>query len=77
MSAINKSDYLRLCEATAKTNTPNDQPTITQMNDFMAFLSKLPSKENLKDINLQSYEELLALAQKEIDFCQNPTFVHA
>lgn len=75
MSAINKNDYLRLCEASAKTNTPNDQPAITQMNDFMVFLSKLPSKENLKDINLQNYEELLALAQKEIEFGENPSFV--
>lgn len=77
MSSIRQSDYLHLCAAVSKTNTPNDQPVITQMNDFMAFLSKIPNKECLKQLSVQNYEELLSLVQKEIESSENPSFVHA
>ncbi|KAK8895803.1 hypothetical protein M9Y10_013688 [Tritrichomonas musculus] len=76
MSSIRQSDYLRLCQATAKTNSPNDQPIITQMSDFMTFLSKLPSKDNIQQLDVEKYEELLNFVEKEIEIFQNPVLDH-
>ena len=59
-------DYLRLHEAVAKTNSPDDQPPFTDMAPVFDALAALPPDGNMAEISEAAYDLILNLARKEI-----------
>lgn len=59
-------EYLRLHEALAKTNSPNDQPPFPDLDSFIEVISQLPADGDLAKISHSLYGRILRLAREEI-----------
>jgi hypothetical protein len=58
--------YLKLHEAMAKTNSPNDQPALQGLDSLFELLSALPPDGDLSQIREDLYRRIISLAKGEL-----------
>ena len=61
-----KLSYLRMMEAMARTNSPEDQPEFEDLSELFELLSDLPMSGNMAEITPELYHRLITMARGEL-----------